>query len=344
MTIKFFCSCGKHLRAREAMAGRRSMCPACGQPVGVPTLQPTHRGTEPAPLTPTERARRGHYEASDDRAAAGERAEGDSKRPRRLPRRALALEKHWFQCLLYPFHVLPLVAGFAVILTLISLGIAAWPELRTQAHWGAWLAVLGALAGVLGLVAAFLNGVLASAALGEVGIVSLPGFDVRGIGWALLAWTASFLAGPILFAAAAFAFWFYAGDPKPIDWLIVTELAVVGAGHWLLALVAVHQGERLLDANPVRVGDVIRRLGYGVVVATLGAVTVSLGFGAVIVYGLAYVFEEPVIAAALLFGGWLGNLGWLTFLFRLLGLWCFKSRVEAWYPATEATAPAPGAA
>ncbi|HTU21712.1 MAG TPA: hypothetical protein VMG10_26985, partial [Gemmataceae bacterium] len=57
MSIKFVCSCGKHLRARDEMAARRSMCPRCGAPVGVPSLQPTHAGTMAAPLTPQERRR-----------------------------------------------------------------------------------------------------------------------------------------------------------------------------------------------------------------------------------------------------------------------------------------------
>ena len=57
MSIKFVCSCGKHLRARDEMAARRSMCPRCGAPVGVPSLRPTHAGTQAAPLTPQERRR-----------------------------------------------------------------------------------------------------------------------------------------------------------------------------------------------------------------------------------------------------------------------------------------------
>ena len=32
MAIKFICSCGKHLKARDEMAARRSVCPACGNP------------------------------------------------------------------------------------------------------------------------------------------------------------------------------------------------------------------------------------------------------------------------------------------------------------------------
>src|SRR5262249_62050682 len=57
MTIKFTCSCGKRLRARDEMAARRSACPRCGAPVGIPSLQPTHPGANAGPLSPTERLR-----------------------------------------------------------------------------------------------------------------------------------------------------------------------------------------------------------------------------------------------------------------------------------------------
>src|SRR6476469_6142468 len=57
MSIKFFCGCGNHLKARDEMAGRRAMCPKCGSPVGIPSLRPTHPGTAAAPLTPEERRR-----------------------------------------------------------------------------------------------------------------------------------------------------------------------------------------------------------------------------------------------------------------------------------------------
>src|SRR5436305_1350417 len=57
MAIKFICTCGKHLRARDEMAARRSVCPRCGSPVGIPSRQPTQPGTTPGPLTPRERLR-----------------------------------------------------------------------------------------------------------------------------------------------------------------------------------------------------------------------------------------------------------------------------------------------
>lgn len=36
MSITFTCLCGKRLKARESSAGRRTQCPRCGEPVGIP--------------------------------------------------------------------------------------------------------------------------------------------------------------------------------------------------------------------------------------------------------------------------------------------------------------------
>lgn len=58
MSITFTCTCGKRMRARDEMAARRTMCPACGRPVGIPSGQPTQRGAPVGPLSPAERRRR----------------------------------------------------------------------------------------------------------------------------------------------------------------------------------------------------------------------------------------------------------------------------------------------
>ncbi len=72
MSIRFVCTCGKHLRAREDMAARRTVCPACGRPVGIPSLSPSQRGaptefpSSPVPAPPRTPAPAGfdplHYE------------------------------------------------------------------------------------------------------------------------------------------------------------------------------------------------------------------------------------------------------------------------------------------
>jgi hypothetical protein len=55
MAILFNCVCGHHLKARDEMAGRRTMCPACGAPVGVPSTLPTHRGVTPGASSSSRR-------------------------------------------------------------------------------------------------------------------------------------------------------------------------------------------------------------------------------------------------------------------------------------------------
>jgi len=57
MAIRFFCKCGKKLKARDEMAGRRSMCPRCGSPVGIPGLKPTHAGATLGPMSLKDRLR-----------------------------------------------------------------------------------------------------------------------------------------------------------------------------------------------------------------------------------------------------------------------------------------------
>src|SRR5262245_49488151 len=44
LAIHFVCVCGKHLKSRRDMAGRVTLCPACGEHVKIPSEEPTHRG------------------------------------------------------------------------------------------------------------------------------------------------------------------------------------------------------------------------------------------------------------------------------------------------------------
>jgi hypothetical protein len=180
MSIKFVCSCGKRLRAREEMAARRSVCPRCGAPVGIPSLQPTHPGTAANPLTPAERLRRRPPTPADaspiEEAAAPPRAGRPASAPEppardtestaadRPPRRLLnaglvrlvlprrhrfvipyrrQLETHWYQCLQYPFASLPLLLGLAFALTVLTGGTAlVLPEVLDAPPQPPWLLLL----------------------------------------------------------------------------------------------------------------------------------------------------------------------------------------------------------
>src|SRR4051794_34940163 len=133
MTIKFICSCGKHLKARDNMAARRSVCPRCGAPVGIPSLKPTHAGTVAAPMTPAERQRRARERAPTIAEKAPSAAETTADAPRPLDTRLVRLvsargprqpdppgrilEKHWHECLLYPLRAWHLYFGVALFMS-----------------------------------------------------------------------------------------------------------------------------------------------------------------------------------------------------------------------------------
>ncbi|HEX5273050.1 MAG TPA: hypothetical protein VFW33_21280 [Gemmataceae bacterium] len=50
MPIAFSCPCGRALRVKDELAGRRVKCPACGEALTVPSVQAAAEG-EPAPQT-----------------------------------------------------------------------------------------------------------------------------------------------------------------------------------------------------------------------------------------------------------------------------------------------------
>src|SRR5262249_54853265 len=146
MAIKFVCSCGKHLRARDEMAARRSVCPRCGAPVGIPARQPTQPGTPLGPMTPTERVGRRPVVASAEavfreaslacpassappvpaESATGQAPEPPARvAPPRKPRTPSGR-----QSLVYVLRALPLILGLALVLTVLTAAAASVPELR----------------------------------------------------------------------------------------------------------------------------------------------------------------------------------------------------------------------
>src|SRR5205807_6902819 len=139
MSIKFVCSCGKHLRARDEMAARRSVCPRCGSPVGIPSKQPASTAIAAKPVTPAERLK-GRVQAPvigplpDDAFAAtawdppprasavitpdkgvsvpkpldpSQVTKPAPPAPRRRRHRGWELETQWQECLGYPFAGYP---------------------------------------------------------------------------------------------------------------------------------------------------------------------------------------------------------------------------------------------
>jgi hypothetical protein len=333
MTIKFACSCGKRLRARDEMARRRTVCPRCGQPVGVPSGEPTATH-----LTTAERQRRAdrRKDASDPTAPRdavgsmmlallpGRRSPGDG--------RPAPAGDRWYDYLVSPFREWRLWVGFAVLLTLLSAGVLGiGPVLIAAqaddpgARLARWLVGLMAL-WVVGYPCNLLRHVLRAAATGDWAADRGPGLGVGAALAASFIWLGCFLAGPIVFAALAAVYWVECGDPGVIDWLILAELAFLTVGYYLLVLAAVSESGRLRDANPLHVIDLAHRLGWRAGAAALAGFVLVVGHGLLCVVAAEQLRDHTVLAVLLLAAGWLSGLFWATCLFRLLGAWCHRTR------------------
>jgi hypothetical protein len=350
MTIKFVCSCGKHLKARDEMARRRSLCPRCGQPVGIPSREPTHPGTAAAPLTPAERQRlAARRPTGESRTAAPPASPSTAARDRagalmralltgrRTPgsRSQRTLETHWYDYLTYPFHDFPLWIGPACLLTVLSaVGLLLGPELLAKQSDGTAARLAPWLSGLLGLFAAgyscnFLGHVLRSATCGDGSAVRWPGHTVGATLAGIAVWLVCFLAGPVVFAGVAIEYWIECGDPGWVDWLILAELGVLTVSYTLLVLAAVSERGRLRDANPLRVIDLAHRLGWRAGMVALTGSALGLGHGLLGVFAAEELHSSEALGVLLLAACCFSGLYWATFLFRLLGVWCHRCRSAA---------------
>ncbi len=348
MTIKFVCTCGKHLRARDEMARRRSVCPRCGNPVGIPALAPTHRGATLGVMTPAELRRRRSHEIGKQLQEA---AALDSEQPggtvkedtlRRLLREHIAtlinpsahqpriLEKHWYQCLLYPVRVAGLVVGLAGALailcggTLLALPVLAETELRPWMLLSVSALFLVIPLVIVGFACLLFEGALKTVPVGTVEVHWL----VRNIGLAIrscITWLVCFLAGPILPVGGSALYWYCCGDPNLIDWAILVYLNLLGMGYGLFALLAVSQTDRLLDANPIRIADLAYHLGFRAMVVVFLTATLVLGHAALALVALQELRHDAGLGWMLLFCCWLDGMFWVAFLLRLLGVWCARA-------------------
>ncbi len=361
MPIEFICSCGKHLRAREAMAGRRSACPACGQPVGIPQL-PSDDG-RPPPLTPQERRRLARQRSATGSTATAEPDPGLDAQPlrpldpadvrppgapkarrKRRPRRE---ETRWYECLLFPFHAIRQVLGLAAFLTILSVTavfvlpvVAGKLTAEDTASFGPpWLCV------TLYVVTSL--GVFVFAAWFFQLVLNPAPFEAQGTGprrrvgrevvRAVALWLVCFLVGPVLPAAGGFFYWLYGGDFGVVDWVIVAELGVVAVGYWLLAVVAASRRGSLLDAGPWGVVAVVRGLGFRVLPTVGAAAVVILAHGLSVLLAMDQLRADGFPSVIRLALTWFSLVFFTTFLFRLLGMWCHRS---PWWVAAPVAPPA----
>ncbi len=349
MSIKFICSCGKKLRARDAWASRRILCPGCGNPVGVPSLKRHHEGDH-GPMTPAERLRYAHQRKMMGEASA---AESDAPAPtapsqpsprlvRLLSNRAQRppdpgtrhLEKHWYECLLYPLRAFRICLVLAVFLAVLggSMALILPPLLNDPEGTSLpvvifWL-VIGMLV-IFGLPCSFLECVITSASAGEVYYIRWSGNIAFTLLLSGVKWSLCFLAGPVVFAATGVFYWLSCGQPNWLDRFILTELGIVAIGYWFFAILSVTDRGRLRDINPVAVVDLIHRLGWrGTVVMSLAALLL-LAHGLVLLYGVAEIHTNGFLGLLIQGATWTSAVFWSTFFCRLLGVWCHLSREQA---------------
>jgi hypothetical protein len=365
MSIKFVCSCGKHLRARDEMAARRSMCPRCGAPVGVPSRGPTHRGAPAVgPLSPQERVRLAQqrprpgdaYPEEAVQTAAAVAGVTDTAPP--LPgapaaaaaadevvvrgARRRPVKAGWEHCVLYAFRAWSLMLALAAALTFLTgataLTLAQRDDLRADPWRAGLLGWIGLVltGAALAYLFGFLDCSLAAAAAGEVRRVRWPGNDLGLAFRSLCRWLFAFVTGPVVGAVAGFLYWLHCGELTWLDGVILAELGVLTLGCWVLAVTAAARRDRTLDANPVRVAQLAYLLGPRTLVV-LAAAAVILAHGWLIACAVEVLHRNPAGGALELVLSWGSALFLATVLFRLLGVWC--NRLQIVTPA----APRPGA-
>jgi hypothetical protein len=349
MSIKFICSCGKHLRARDEMAARRSRCPRCGNPVGVPSLRPTHAGTQAAPLTPQERIqlnrdKPGHDIGEPDEVptvkiypsltqpARPPSLDNPPPAPKVYRRRRRQLEQHWYQCLAYPFLNWKALFCFSLILSIgmagIVLTVQNFPSfsLSSLQNWLPWAASVLFLVLIVAFAYAKVECALTSALAGQGPGCYWPSWSSADPLKSGVRWLVCFFAGPIVPAGLAVFFWLYGGDLTAVDWAIVAELSVLAAAYWFLAIISANERNRLRDASPLRVAQLVQRLKYRAVVPVLIAPAFAFAHALAVFFALTSLHLSAAFAWLLLMVCWGSVLFWSAFLFRLLGVWCYYAK------------------
>ncbi len=229
----------------------------------------------------------------------------------------------WRLCFWLAVLLAVLVGGMALFLPqlLNDPETASWPVVIVSLVWAVLL--------VYGIPCSFLECVVTSAAAGEVYYIRWSGNLLVTLALSGAKWLACFLAGPILFAGTAVVYWLKCGQPSWLDRVILTELGIISIGYWFFALLSVTDRGRLRDINPLAVIDLAHRLGWhGPVVVGLAAL-VLLAHGWALLTGVTTVHVATFWGLLELTAAWMSTVFWSTFFFRLLGVWCHRSRVVA---------------
>ncbi len=355
MSIRFACKCGKHLRAGDTMAGRHTLCPACGALVAIPSRDapfppaalPRRRPPDAAPppgddegeeigpvlvrvrrrndRDPNQHRKSVWVPLDPDRGPPPEKLPRPVRRTRR--RYEWKLETSWYQCLAYAFRARYLLLALALVQTALLVWAAVVaPRVAVGAETPVGadpriLALLAFLAAVY--TVGFFDCVLTSAGAGEFRQIPIPGLDLGFVGAA--SWLLCFLAGPVLPAAVGLWYWHRCGDPDPLDALILVEVAGATFAYWFLEVLAAREAGGWF-AGPVAVAKILDRLGPRSLVAATATPALAYVYVRMVSSGLTRwhtdgVWGVPVLLAAGLFG-----LFGATFLLRVQGVWSYHGR------------------
>jgi hypothetical protein len=312
--------------------------PAVGNTHVKPSLPPLdmvfrpHFTDVPDIATPEERDQAAYQAApaGANLAAAQERSYREARlqellaysRRIRRPRRPAVrrLETHWYQCIVLPFMAWRLLIGLSAGLALGTL-LALPFEGNNLIPWHIrYLVPLVFVVWVCGYLQCILHG----AVRGDPPAVIWPGrqFDValRYTGW----WAFCFLAGPAPLAMAAVLYWIHCGEMDFLDGLILVQVGVLFVSYLLFVLLAVARSQRLYDANPVRVAQLVHGLGYRSAVLIVLATLLSFENARYLLFAMELAHENVAGSWVLLTLYWLSALACATFVLRLAGWWTFR--------------------
>jgi hypothetical protein len=354
MPIKFTCSCGKRLKAPDDMCNKRTVCPRCGNPVGIPS----HTGGAAA-MTPAERMRYLMTRRSirdldeplevtpaptdiqpspvlrfDPSVSLSPPQPLDPDVVQDVPplrkaravrlRRRRPIETRWVESLLYPLlSWIPLLSLSCFLTILSAAAPSIVPETISDGVSPLWALPLFPI--LLGsCVCAFFQNVLTAAMAGSEYHVRGWIRDLPRVLWCGIRWFICFLAGPALFAFAGLFYWIRCGEMQILDGIIVAEAVSLTASYWLLNILSVSQEDRLRDLNPYRVFELFDRLGYKALIACAIVSGIALVHGRLLLFAMHEMNKDGGSGLLHLFGGWLSCLAWMTFLLRVVGLWYFR--------------------
>jgi hypothetical protein len=365
MSIRFACKCGKHLRAGDTMAGRRTLCPKCGTLLSIPKKEEEGSGAAlarpvpiPPPLTdPALNEGVTNPEADDaedlgpilirvrrkndkdpnrhhagiwmpldpDRGPAPEKLPKPARKARR--RYNWQLETHWYQSLGYPFRAWRVLTALAAAQTaLIVWVVTLIPRVS---------AGIVPIEPLEPLICCLTCVVFAGYTLGlfdcflscaGAGEYRLVKYPGIDLGMpGAASWLLCFLAGPLVPGAFAVWYWQRCGDPDLLNVLILAQLAAVTIAYWLLEILAARE-EGGWAASPVAVMKLLDRLGPRSLLAAVGGPLVGYYYLHFLVIGVKrWHVDGPFGLPSLVLAGLIGMFT-TAFLLRLLGVWSYRTR------------------